>query len=865
VRILRGIIITVIILILIPVIAAGLSFIGRVSPGSVIPDSFGIYWRAPNPARLAAALLAHDSLPEILALPELAPALPVVTAFTESGLMEKAWFRFACRGAFEGALLGDGGFLAAWDMGVLSPLMKVIPFFSGSFAVPGLYYVKAGNLSRFEYRADNGVVFYLGPYHNLLVVSNSSKLFESAAAGTSREGDRRGEGAKAFSAGDFDAGFLFSPVFLEAYLRGADPVIAGVTEELQFSGPVEALFTISPRQIDVRLDTTVSAGSMALAKILSRNSDAQDLSRLLPGSAQYVTLLAAGSLQNIMEAAVVVPGSGVEVPWKQVDSSARTFLGMNTEELLYSWTGEEFAIFGLEGRPDPVILMEIRDERKRREVFDKAFKTIVLNEDIRLNLDGTRLPRVEMPGFLLSLLLSMGIHIPSPYYTVHDGALFMSESAESLLAAVNAVRKNDILLKTDLWKTLSKNVSAKQSFTVFYSLDRSLPFFLRGNSPVSMALGLYRQGLLQAGIENRRITVSLSAVPGPGGGIVSLPPVDIGGKAGNQVYALPSGKAGESRILLTKDGEAVSINPSDMSMNTYPLTGSLSIIPADGISGAVWIVNFQGRVVLADRDLVAYRGFPLITGLRLSAPPEAHNGRLYICGEDGTVYTVDEKASVEKWGVPFGAALRSPPSFIRIKNKTYAAFYPKSFLGEIWVTEENGAPLPGWPVPVSGIAFGSPLLFTVGNSLRAAFVTQAGELSVYNERGALLPGFPLYLDGVFYIQPVSGGESLWLVAADGVLFNVDLEGNVLSQKIPNLDVRENGFLAAVDADGDKKAEIFVTGEGNALYGYSESFNSLEHFPLPVWGRPAFADLNGDKKMEITGAGMDNKVYRWQFR
>jgi hypothetical protein len=441
----------------------------------------------------------------------------------------------------------------------------------------------------------------------------------------------------------------------------------------------------------------------------------------------------------------------------------------------------------------------------------------------------------------------------------------MSESPESLLAAVNAVRKNKVLLKTDLWKTLSKNASTKQSFTIFYSLDRSLPFFLKGNSALNMVLRLYRQGLLQAGIENRRLKISLSAIPGTGRGLIPSSPFDLGGRAGNQVYALTSSRAADSRIITTRDGEAISINPADMSVNAYPLTGNLYVIPAEGIAGAVWIVNFQGRVVLADRDLTAYKGFPLITGQRLQSPPGAHGGKLYLYDEDGNVFTVDEKAVVEKWANPFDAALRSPPSFVTIRNKSYAGVYPKSFLGEIWLTETNGAPLPGWPVPVSGIAFGSPLLFNNNNVPGAAFVTQAGELTVYNERGITLPAFPVYLEGIFYIQPVFDGETLWLIAADGTLFNVDFEGNVLFQKIPNLEVRESGFLAAVDVDNDKKPEIFITGEGNALHGYSRSFKSLEGFPLPVWGRPAFADLNGDKKMEIISAGMDNKIYRWQFR
>ncbi|MDR0601951.1 MAG: VCBS repeat-containing protein, partial [Treponema sp.] len=72
-------------------------------------------------------------------------------------------------------------------------------------------------------------------------------------------------------------------------------------------------------------------------------------------------------------------------------------------------------------------------------------------------------------------------------------------------------------------------------------------------------------------------------------------------------------------------------------------------------------------------------------------------------------------------------------------------------------------------------------------------------------------------------------------------------------------------IIAADVDGDKVPEIFFSGEGNALYGYTRNFSSLDGFPLPLWGQPSFADLNGDGKSECTGTGLDNRLYRWHFR
>jgi hypothetical protein len=87
----------------------------------------------------------------------------------------------------------------------------------------------------------------------------------------------------------------------------------------------------------------------------------------------------------------------------------------------------------------------------------------------------------------------------------------------------------------------------------------------------------------------------------------------------------------------------------------------------------------------------------------------------------------------------------------------------------------------------------------------------------------------------------------------------------MEQKVPDLTIKDEGCILCADVDGDGIAEIFITGEGNALYGYSRNLISIEGFPLPVWGTPVFADLDGDGIMDCAGAGMDDRLYRWRFK
>jgi hypothetical protein len=854
-----------------------LSLIGRVRPESVIPDSAALRLSVSNPIRLLDGILAHESFDEISSVPALASALPALKMLGASPLMKNGLVRLAARGSLELAILPaelpetSGPLLAAMDLGFFSPLLRIVPFLSGIVNIPGLYYVQAGANSRFEYRMEDQTLF-IGPYRNLLIVSDSSAVYESRAA--------RQNGKSAFNAikpSAYDAALLLSAEFVASLLAGQDEKIAEVLGNIAIDSAVEAGLSVYPKKLELRLAAPLSSGRPALGRLLEQQSRAPGIEERLPAS-QYATILSAGSLEELYQAALVF-SPGLEDTLRRADSSARTILGLTLDEVLFSWTGNEFAVFGIEGRPHPVYMIQIKDERRRQAVFNKAFKSIVLDENVRLNLDGTRIPRIEIPEFLQILLRRWNLFLPSPYYIINKDFMLVSESAETLLAALRAMQRNEVLPKTAGWKEISGGKAPASGFSLYYSLDRSVPFFLRKNTALSGFLGAYRQGLVRMGFNRGLVDISLVLVPGSGNGVtpVSGYPIEIGRGASNKIFS--SGSGPNSRILFTRGDTAISINPSDNSMFEFPAQGSIWVVPAQGKADSrdaafAWVVSTQGRVTLVNGGMEAERGFPILTGLRVSSHPVSYNGKLYLCGEDGKVYTVDADGNQGVWETAFSAPVRSPPSFLAIQSgrsiRHYAAVYPKSFFGETWLLDSDGAVLPGWPVPIShiddfGIGFGSPLLFAHNNRAHAAFVSQAGELSLYDESAAPVLPFPLMLDDVFYQQPVFDGEFLWLVSAGGNIFRVSLAGEVLYQPIPGFSVKEEGFIAVFDGDGDRVPEVFITGEGNALHAYSRNFRSLEGFPLPVWGKPLFVEPQGNKKPEIFGMGMDQRLYRWQFK
>ena len=873
-RFVKVILILIFVLVFISVAWIAFSLIGRIKADTVIPDSAVFRLSVSNPARLLDGILSHESLHEITAVPALTQALPLLNTLEDSPLLKNRLLRLAARGNIEIALLPSASaspeiLLAVWDMGIFSPLLRVLPMLSGFVNIPNLYYVQAGKNSRFEYRTE-GKTLFIGPYHNLLFITDSSAVFESRADMRANAGTFANIKPSAY-----DAAMLISPVFIAALLAEQDKSIATILNNIEFDSAVEAGFSVHPKKLELRLTAPLSSRQTALNRLLEQRSRASGMAERLPASAQYATVLSAGTLEELYQTAIVF-SPGMDETIKRADSSSRIILGLTLDDLLFSWPGKEFAVFGLEGRPHPVYAIQIANERKRQEIFDRAFKSIALNENVRLNLDGVRIPRIEIPEFLQSLLRHWNLFIPSPYYIIHGDILLVSESAETLLSALRAIQRNDVLPKTAVWRNIAGGKAAANAFSLYYSLDLSTPFFLRKNTALSGFLALYRQGLVRVSFDRGLVDISLSLVPGSGSGVtlVNGYPLEIDGRPSNKIYGTGN------RIFMTRGDSAISIDLADNSIYELSGQGPLWVIPADGMEEKTvnaWVVSERGRVTLVDGNMEPAQGFPALTGLRLSSPPISFNGRLYLCNEDGRIHTIDANGEQGVWETSFFAALRSPPSFMtltsRNNTRNYAAVYPKSFFGEIWLLDTDGKAFPNWPASISGIGeqensgigFGSPLLFARNNRIHIVFVSQAGELSVFDENAAPVSPFPLILDGVFYQQPVFDGEYLWLISSNGTLFRVSLAGEILYQRIANFSVMEEGYITTFDCDGDKIPEVFITGEGNALHAYSRNFRSLEGFPLPVWGKPLFVDSVGKGKAEIIGLGMDRRLYRWQFK
>jgi hypothetical protein len=895
-------VIALVVFVALPLAVISVSSFGRISADSVMVEPFGAYFRIPSVVRTADRILAHESLPDLLADPAFAQAAPVVSSLRDSGLTENALVRLLGKGSLDGIVLDGGKILVAYDLGVAAPLMALAPILGGKIPVKNLYYVQSGDASRFEYRTEGASTWYIDATRNLLVASNDPALLDRAldqgrraaegdgdvglplpqesldagipapSAGPGEISPDAGKLARRLGTDDYDVGILLDSRSALASLAAADDSVRSVLDRVRLSDTVALTVRIRARQLDLALKSRVAASDPDLAAILARDSSRADAVESLPATAQYATMIVGMEPRALLASLRYSSPQSVGDSIDRVDRVSQTALGMGLDRLVFSWAGDGVAVFGLEGRPRPVFAIKVADERARKETFEAAIATLAISEDNTFVLDGLRIPRLTLPDFLSAFLGIFRVSVPAPYYLVRDGWLYLSESPENLLEIANARNSGKTLGKVDAWKSLSSATDERATMTLYYSLDRAIPFFLKGRGRLSRALQLYREGLARLSIDGGEATVSLSVIPGTGGGVFPLPgyPVNIGGR-GSSVVARTPRKGASPRIAAVVDGSRViAFDPVSLARFEYSADSRVWCLPVVGASQgetddpAFWVVTEGGEVTLLDGDLRPLSGFPVRVSGKPSSPPLAESARVLVPVSDGGLVSVDLLGATVAIPLPFPEPLRAPPASSRTNGQTRFVAYPKGFSGMVWLMDDAFMPLPGWPAGEGGIGFGSPVFCPADKRVFVAFLAQSGELSLFDESGKAVSGFPVRLPGVFFFQPAFDGENLWAVSSSGVLYRIALDGAVLNQQIPDF-TAESGAVVCADANGDRIPEIFVSGDGNALFAYGRDFASLDGFPLPISGAPAIGDLNGDGNVECAGIGLDDRLYCWQFR
>lgn len=758
-------------------------------------------------------------------------------------------------------------FAAVVDFSYLSIATRLFPLYAGRLNVPDLtekeivLNTKGDTLKYYELNAGENV-FYIKPLKNVVILTSSYSLLQTACFGSNSVLYTQEQKKLLKSKGDGNVRIVADARRLAMNITSSNAVLNDMCGLIDKNELSVIFFTITDSEITLKCKVPFYAdpeNPTSLDQLLSKNSINPKLPGKLGDSVQYYTLINAGSLEELKTALFPFIPKEKDAPamWKKADGLCNSLLGMSLDELLFSWSGHEFAALGIENQNDPVFAISIKDEAKRQEIFGKITSSMFVNDDNSLIIGGVRLPQLKLPSFLNWVISIFDINIPSPYFLVKDGFIYFSESAESLSSLYTSYEAGKALKANENWRAVSYDQKNDSSVSLFYNLERSIPFFLRGKGLASQVFKLYSMGRLDGRIENNIVELQLHAVAASSGNLRQIPPFPfvLDGKTQAENFCLEDVK--NTSVVFWVENKRIVKSLNLKSLESFSVEDSDDVMIESTVrktdGGVLWSVNSRGAVSLYDETLQLVPGFPVMCGGIPSCRPAATDKYLVILLEGGKIAFINREGGIYTNDDLENCQWKSKPA---VCGK-FISMYAKGFEGKIYTFSDTSLINEKDPITVDGIGLGSPCVFKNGNKVYTAFITQSGTLSLWCD-GKIQQEFPMKLSGMFLNNVCASSKYMYALSSDAVVYRIGLDGSVLSVKIPHATARD-AYITA------NEKGVYVCADANMIYGFNDNLELLNGYPLTGWGYPVFADVNGDKVDDFISLTLDNKISVWNLR
>jgi len=871
-----GIFLLVLILIILIPLAGliGYSLINRTNPARHIADGYyaAVTIRsASDTLQKGLYLSAVDSL---LSSPETAALQGNLRALRSNTTLQSDWFKRLLNVPINIAVYeGDNAALIA-DIGVRSAAVQLLPLIT---AVKPELLDSVPNLSKTEFNINGdtqkGFLFeltkdqtlYVCLYKNLIVAATSKDLLYSCLAENSEaSGKRLTALLRAPNRGAVSV--YAEPSYFLSGIAAKRDIVGNMVRELAFP---------EPAALDVNFDeNTVSFHSIInwiseqseVSTILQRRSTLPAILSRLPEGTAYLTLLNLGDPQFLYENTKAFFPPELTKTFNSTNKNSKFFFNKDLNQLVFEWVGSEIGVFGHRDSQTPVFFLSLKDEAKCRHLLEDLFNTIFIDRSTAAVVDDNRIPRIVFPSWLLGLLRAFHIDLPEPFYMIQDGYLYLSNSAEALGMCKKETDTGKLLVKTDEWKKIAKAVSAETSFLVYYSLDRSIPFFLEQNTLLKTAFKNYGKGVLSLRFAaGRQVHLDfytqktdarkLEEIPSFPRSLSQRPETDIicAKTADNIPY-----------VFWTNSSNVQSMNLLNGSESTLSLDGKAGIAAEIKHSKlqSLWAVSARGSIYRTNENLEPFAGYPVLTAEKLLPNPVAFNGSIAVpLSSDSALLLA---GTTDNWSTSdtMNAKLRAAPVIF----KDGIAALPRSFESSLYLFNKEGKIVEGYPIELEGIFAAAPVFFeeTKGN-YAAAFVSEDGRFSIRSLSKDYAETASCDLNTVCKADLAYSASlrAFFVVSQDGHLFKFNTEGAITDSLPLKTGTADDYRITLLDVTGDGKDEIFISGGGNTLYGYTSGLAPLDGFPLAGTGTPYLLDIDGDSIPELITHGIDSKVHAYR--
>lgn len=834
-----------------------------------LPSRFLVYAQVPSLKTVYEDWYNLEAADIVFAGRELAYIQKVLNDFRTYGISRHPLFKELLNVKAHMVIGPQFEILAAFDLDWRSMVSILAPYAGGLINVKKLTVMKKDGLTVFHYDTGYAYQIYVTLMDNVALLSTSLPYLQ-AAVERYKSGDNLAGRGDRLVLDRMDAQDPRSITFLADTMGILDGKLPGElgsglikTVKLPRLSLLNVL--LNNKEARFRLNISPETALPELSNVLVRRPDTLSVLRHIPETSYLLTALNLGRFSDLYRLASSLSGKALDENFKKADDAARLLFGAGIEEAFFGWMGSEAGVFFTAESPDPVFFCRIEDKAKFSAAFDKLLASMVLEGDSSLVVDGIRVSRLALPDFLRGVVGMFGFDVPSPYYLTEGDFLFLSLGAENLARVVQTTRTGKSIARAPHFQKLLAQGSGNAGLLLYYDLDKTLPFFLKGEGKVEQVLKLYGKGLASVYPDNGEWVVSVAAMKAGGGSVRLYPgyPVDAGGTVSpDTALALFEGGSTPWLCYVRNRTEAVLFDTLELtSTNMDVEEDTVLLSERKGPTPSIYGVSPRGTVYRFDRKGRSIPPYSMQTGIVSALPPFMHSGRVWLYSRDDKRMTgFDPSGNREIFPYEIPGQLQALPAV----TEGFWAFYPRIFGGKLTLVNARGAVMENWPRPVDGLSYGGPVFYRGSAGLSVALVNQNGALAAWALDGGEVPGTPLQLGSQVYKSPVavktgSGGEGLLIICGDGTLRLLDPSLRLIAErKLSDLNGRETSAVLK-DVSGDGIPEIFLYGDKNSISGLDQKLRDLPGFPVKGRTEPHFTDLNGDGKPEMLTITVDGKI------
>ncbi|MCR5386231.1 MAG: hypothetical protein K6E69_03835 [Treponema sp.] len=855
------------------------SALDRKKSVSMIPADFSVYMHTDSVYDCINPLIDLQAADIFLSAPDKSDIRGIVMSLRESEYRNNPIVKILASRKIDAALYtteeNSGLFVASIDFGVLSSITRLTDLVLPRIQIEDLYTSYTDGISYYEYKTA-GASYYFKPVKNLIIASNDLPHFMQALRGKNDATYTKAQLDLFKKKVDEPVKLIIDAKKLAVAFTKDNELLNSLSEILSPNLLSLLTFKITDSEINLNIEVPTETSELSAIKenyqntvqLLSVDSTAPSIVTRMSSSVQYYTLLNIGTLGQLKEAffPMIDADTNINGVWSTANGFARSLLGTTLDDLLFSWSGKELAVLGIEGLNDPVFAIQIADESKRKEVFETAFDSFLIKENKSLILNGVRIPRLELPGFLQNILKILKISLPKPYYLVYNNYVFFSQSAESISTIYSTFEGGTNISHNPNYKMVADKKNQETGISLFYDLERSRPFFINSNSSLSQILELYTIGKTDFVIKKDKLIFKLNAASRRAGSLKNIPgfPMDLSGEHSSTALNAPVSKP--STIFWVENGQLVkALDAKKTKISSYALPAKVKAFKA--VAGKqnkeqVIILTEDNEIYLLSSELELEKPYPVKLSDDIIDYPYFAGTTSYVPFEDGTISKVVSK-SITKLNFNFDDF--SPEKSTVFYDGKAGAIYEKGFLGKLYIIYRDKCINADNPIMINKIGFGVPAVFEVSdNLLYTGFISQSGDLSIYKiENNSIVETYADKLDGLFYTNLIAYNGFFYALSSDGQIFKINIAtGDTTSIQLDNVSTKESRiYIQTVD----NRTFICVGIDGNMIYAFTENLELMPGFPVAGTGIPAFADVNGDGYLDCFALTIDNKINAWNLR